>query len=264
MSVPRYDYFGREYDIITSLNQPESEIEWYLSYAKQCGSPILDLMCGSCRVAISLIEAGFVVTGIDLSAKMLDIAREKMMKIDPRAAGRLTLYHGDVNSISISGEYNMAFMANNSFRYLRSKANQIAFLSRIRSHLKGGARFLLVESTDWIKNRFKGIKDTGWTRPVYDQDRQAYIKKRIQTEFNPAQKKVKVHYTFEVSYLEGKRFTKEIAETFPLLDLEDYKGIFNQIGMKIESISGDYLGTPFGPKSELICIVALNPPKSRG
>jgi ubiquinone/menaquinone biosynthesis C-methylase UbiE len=34
------------------------DVEFYLAYARQCGSPVLELACGTGRLVIPLAEAG--------------------------------------------------------------------------------------------------------------------------------------------------------------------------------------------------------------
>ena len=48
---------------------------------------VLDAGCGTGRVAIELSRRGFVVTGVDADAAMLDAARAKAPEIDWREAG---------------------------------------------------------------------------------------------------------------------------------------------------------------------------------
>ena len=54
------------------------DIPFYLEYAKQQQGEILELGCGTGRVALALAADGFRVTGLDLSQQMLDVFRKKM------------------------------------------------------------------------------------------------------------------------------------------------------------------------------------------
>src|SRR3989304_6199997 len=50
---------------------------FYLEMARRCGPPVLELGVGTGRLAIPLAQAGFRVTGVDLSAVMLAALRAK-------------------------------------------------------------------------------------------------------------------------------------------------------------------------------------------
>ena len=53
------------------------DVPMYLEMAKRHEGPILDLACGTGRVAIPLVEAGHSVVGIDFDAGMIDLAMSK-------------------------------------------------------------------------------------------------------------------------------------------------------------------------------------------
>ena len=54
------------------------DLEFYLEFANQCRSPILELACGTGLLAIPIAEAGFEIYGLDLSANMLARCRTKV------------------------------------------------------------------------------------------------------------------------------------------------------------------------------------------
>jgi ubiquinone/menaquinone biosynthesis C-methylase UbiE len=63
-----------------SIQDWPGEIEFYQELATESesnGGAVLELACGTGRVAIRLAQGGARVVGIDLSAAMLDLAREK-------------------------------------------------------------------------------------------------------------------------------------------------------------------------------------------
>ena len=54
------------------------DLDLYRALATRAGGPVLELGCGSGRVAVALAEAGHQVHGIDLSESILAIARHKL------------------------------------------------------------------------------------------------------------------------------------------------------------------------------------------
>ena len=65
----------------------DTEVGWYLSKAKVFGGPVLDLACGTGRLAFLLAHEGFQITAIDQSAGMLNQFRDKL-KAQPFHGGR--------------------------------------------------------------------------------------------------------------------------------------------------------------------------------
>lgn len=78
-------YNGEFYDLFennsTTRARQEKDILFWLNIAKQYGDSILELGCGTGRITIPLIEAGFNVTGLDISESMLSLAKIKSNKV---------------------------------------------------------------------------------------------------------------------------------------------------------------------------------------
>ena len=53
----------------------------YLDLAERFGSPILELACGTGRITLTLAQAGYEITGIELSPEMLEIAQGKLRQL---------------------------------------------------------------------------------------------------------------------------------------------------------------------------------------
>ena len=70
------------YDRIARLYDPWShsvteDIEFYVEEARRSGGPVVELACGTGRIAVPVAQAGFRVIGVDGSAAMLEVARER-------------------------------------------------------------------------------------------------------------------------------------------------------------------------------------------
>ena len=68
----------------------ETELNEFMSLVK-LGGHILDAGCGSGVVAQALVDNGFQVTGIDISQKMIDIARHRTPEADFRVGDMTAL-----------------------------------------------------------------------------------------------------------------------------------------------------------------------------
>ena len=70
-----YDIYARFYDL--DHGDLDADLFMIQQLAARSGSPILELACGTGRVLLPLARQGYQVTGVDLSAAMLDVARRK-------------------------------------------------------------------------------------------------------------------------------------------------------------------------------------------
>lgn len=134
-----FDVYARFYD----LDYAEFDADLHLieQFALRCGSPVLELGCGTGRLLIPLASNGYQVTGVDVSAAMLAVARHKVLASDLNS--RVTLLRQDMRELDVGGRFNLAFAAINSFLHMMTAEDQIAALLRIRQHLNPGGVLLL-------------------------------------------------------------------------------------------------------------------------
>ncbi|PJF48914.1 MAG: class I SAM-dependent methyltransferase [Chloroflexi bacterium] len=113
----------------------------YLRLAREAapGASILEIGCGSGRVMIPLVEAGFRVVGVDESAEMLRIAEQRLRANRRIPAERWSLVHADARVLNLAESgFNMAIIALNTFLHNLSRDDQLATLRAARRHLAIG------------------------------------------------------------------------------------------------------------------------------
>jgi SAM-dependent methyltransferase len=137
--------FVRAYDAFYGDAPPyiAGDVDFYELFARDAGGPVLELACGTGRIALPLAERGLEVTGVDLSEGMLAIARRKAASLPEAAQRRLTLVRQDMNALSLGRRFNSAFIAFRSFQALLTVELQRRTLAAIRGHLVPGGRLAL-------------------------------------------------------------------------------------------------------------------------
>jgi SAM-dependent methyltransferase len=115
------------YDLENSDFAPEGP--FYLALAGEVGGPVLELGCGTGRFTIPLARAGIDVTGLDLSAAMLDRAREKAGDLP------ITWVEADARDYALGRLFRLVFESGATFQHMLTRADQLAFLALARHHL---------------------------------------------------------------------------------------------------------------------------------
>ena len=82
------------------------DIPFYLEYAKEKQGEVLELGCGTGRVALALAAEGFRVTGLDLSEQMLDVFRTKLTD-KPELAEKITFVHSNMADFTFDRKFGM-------------------------------------------------------------------------------------------------------------------------------------------------------------
>jgi 2-polyprenyl-3-methyl-5-hydroxy-6-metoxy-1,4-benzoquinol methylase len=107
-------------------------------WARTLGGPLLDLACGTGRMAIQMAQLGFAVTGVDLVPEMIALARQKAA-----AAGvAVEWVVADARSFQLHRQFPCIFMLENVFQFLLTRPDQDAMLARVREHLRPDGCFI--------------------------------------------------------------------------------------------------------------------------
>ena len=134
-----YDIFARLYDLEhRSFND---DLALYHNYAQRCDGPVLELGCGSGRVSVALAQAGFDVVGVDNSASMLSIARQRAA--EGGVAGRVRFELGDVCTLDYERRFALAVYPLNGFLHLLAVEDQLAALGCARRALLPGGLLIV-------------------------------------------------------------------------------------------------------------------------
>jgi SAM-dependent methyltransferase len=152
------DYFDRRYDELAGrVRTPEAveaEAVVLRSVLAQHGAHagrLLDVPCGNGALAIALEECGFEVCGIDLSADMVELARERAAA----ARARATFVHADARSLPATlGTFRAAFSWFNSLGYSPEPADDLRYLRSVAGRLLPGGLFVIhADHLDGVRAR---------------------------------------------------------------------------------------------------------------
>lgn len=122
------------YDLENSEFEPDGP--FLLEIARKAGNPVLELGCGTGRLTIPMAGQGVDITGLDVVQGMLDRARQK--------AGELPIRWvlADVRSYHLGRSFRMIFESGSVFQHMLTRADQEAFLARVREHLDDEGLFV--------------------------------------------------------------------------------------------------------------------------
>src|SRR5436305_12502961 len=79
----------------------EGDTDFYRRLARETGGPILEVGCGTGRVAAALARDGHQVLGVDLSAPMLRLAERRRAALSADVAARLSFHRADMSTLDL-------------------------------------------------------------------------------------------------------------------------------------------------------------------
>lgn len=157
------EFYDREHDYLFQ------DIQMYVEYVVSAGDPVLELACGTGRIAIPIAEAGFRVMGADSSNAMLERAKARAAK--SKAAQRLTLVQGDSRDADAieGGPFGVVIMALDALSHIQTPEDQLHALTAARKALDPRGVLLLdvMHATPARLQAFDGSigHDSFWSLP---------------------------------------------------------------------------------------------------
>ncbi len=224
------------------------------------GGPILELGCGTGRVLVPLARGGAEITGLDLSAQMLERGLARLRSEPAEVRDRARLLVADMTSFDLGRRFAAIICPFGGFQQLLTVEQQLACLDRCRAHLlsrgtlvldlpnpdpappshirdetvdgEAGAR--LVDWTDGRRIRW-WVTVVGYQRSLQSTD---------------------CEVTYEILAADGakRRLTEAISLRYVFrYELEH---LLVRSGFRLAALYGDYDCSPFGDGSPAMIAVA--------
>ena len=242
---------GRHYDRL--FGPPP--LPFWLDLARQAGGPLLELGCGTGKIAIPLAEAGFAVTGLDLSEAMLAEARAKTRGRDLP----IQWVYGDMTRFSLDRRFNLILLPSNNLCHLLSLEEVEGCFGCVRIIFAAGGRFAIDVFVPSLKLLSRDPSYVEVLSEYDDPDGRGRVVVTA-TSIYEADTQIKRNIT-------GQRFP-DGTEVVGHLDLrmffpQELDGLLKYNGFHILRKYGDYGGAEFGKgSSKQLIIAAADPEKN--
>jgi SAM-dependent methyltransferase len=136
--VSTFEFYSRYYDLLYRDKNYRGEADYVLSLVRRFhtagGKSLLELGCGTGRHAALFREAGYEVTGVDMSGTMLALAR----KNNPDIA----FAQADARQVRLDRKFDIVTSLFHVASYQTGNADFSAYLESVRTHLAPGGVFI--------------------------------------------------------------------------------------------------------------------------
>ena len=227
------------YDYYTNVN---FDIDFYKTLCRGHKS-VLELMCGTGRVSIPLINEGIALTCVDYSEEMLEVFRKKTDRLsDDRIICQ------DVCELDLKEQFDLIFIPFNSLSEIVDPGKRRRALWRIHEHL----------SLDGIF--FCSLYNPAYRISLADGDLRYLGKFNLgdgrelvvtyYNVFSPAAGIISGTQFYEI-YQNNRLTEKRCMDIkFAVITKEEICGMANQEGFELKAIYGDYIPYHFDDTSE--------------
>jgi len=256
-------FYAQTYD--QSVPDWPGELEFYKDLAaevKAKGGSLLEIACGTGRIAVRLAQHGVNVVGLDLSANMLAVAREKCKDLS-----NLRLVQADMRAFDLGRQFDLVIIPGHSFQNMNTPRDQADCLTCIKHHLVPGGKLVLhLDYPDfaWLGGLTQdkgGVFEEGekFRHPKTGNIVQAWRAWWFETSTQTATCQTR----WEELDDQGNAVRTIVKDPVPMHAIFPFEveHMLAQVGFSVEAVYGDFFRNPLTDKSPGMLWVASNSAK---
>ena len=243
-SIAKSIDFDKVADLYDEYVQVEFDVEFWKQESATAGGNTLELMCGTGRIGMPLIEAGVAYTGVDYCQKQIDQFQNKMSSSN----GDATLVFGDARTFDLNESFDLVFIGFSSLSEVVNNQDKIDVLQRVRAHLKSTGHFSFslhnpaVRTLKLDQEHVLDIDD-GASTLEFSAQFQSPSPAGIVTGTQRYAIKDRSGTTLEY---------RELDLTFHLIAKDEIERLLAKTGFRVEEVWGNYDRSPFSETSPFI------------
>ena len=218
---------------------------FFLALAEGSGRRVLDLGCGTGRLAIPLARRGKEVTALDRSRAMLAYACSKAAQLPIR------WIEGDFRSFDLGREFDLILACGHAFQALLTEADQRTFLACARRHLAGEGR-LVFDTRNTVPLHLDVTGEERFWHSLALPDG-GLVDVSGTEAYDPATG-IMYYRTFRAGRGGGPRTETVLDIKFTAPD--DLQRLLRECGLWPERLLGDFSGAPLTDGSPEIVVIA--------
>lgn len=238
MPAMDYDRVAELYDAYVTT---DLDVGFFLAQAKKAGGAVLELMAGTGRVSIPLLQAGVDLTCVDSSTAMLGVLRRKLLDKGLSAE----LVQQDVCALSLGRRFDLIFIPFHSFAEISELGHQQHALQCIRDHLSENGRFICTLHNPAI--RLKVVDKQ--RRPLGEfplPQGQGMLALSTVERYDANARLVTGTQFYEIRDDQGHIVSKDAVDIrFYVHDRDSFERVAQIAGYAAQELYGDYACSPF-------------------
>jgi ubiquinone/menaquinone biosynthesis C-methylase UbiE len=256
-----WDEYAPFYDWENARTLGRRDVPFWRQVALNAGGPVLELGCGTGRIALPLGRAGVPLVGIDRSAAMLARAHRRIART--RLGRPVRLVRGDIRALPFPpAAFSMVMAPYGVLQSLLREPDLTATLAAVHRVLEPGGTFgveLVADLPSWDEYRQR-VSLQGWKHRKGG----AHVT-LVETV---RQDRARRLTTFEQEFTERRgrtRVARTFALTFRTLSVPQMARRLEKAGFAVTATLGDYRGALWDARAEVWILLATrsSPPSTR-
>jgi SAM-dependent methyltransferase len=251
-----WDEYAPFYDWENARTLGRRDVPFWRNLARQAGGRVLELGCGTGRIALPLGRAGVPLVGIDRSAPMLARARQRVRRARLQTAVRLV--RGDIRHLpfggaSGGGSFALVMAPYGVLQSLLRERDLAATLQAVHRVLEPGGTFgmeLVADLPSWEEYRQR-VSLKGWRRGSSN----AHVT-LVETVRQDRARRLTIFDQEFTERVAGRRRVHRFALAFRTLSVPQMARRLGKAGFEVTALLGDYKGAAWDARAEVWVILA--------
>jgi SAM-dependent methyltransferase len=234
------------YDLICdAFDEDYSFIE---QWAEKLGGPLLDLACGTGRMAFHMALRGYQVTGVDIVPEMIAHARHKTALRDVSVEWVVA----DARDFHLQKQFPCVFMLMNAFQFLLTREDHERMLACVREHMQPDGYFIFETRNPSPRNLFEVRHPNGEHYTTPDGGKLVITERQSYDPITQIQ-----HYTSQLKFVHLNRpevermYRTALRYVFP----QEMESLLHYNGFQIHACYGNWQQEPLTADSPAMIYV---------
>jgi SAM-dependent methyltransferase len=234
------------------LGDRTNEIEFWQAFAGKYGDKLLELGAGTGCFTIPLLQMGYHISALDISAEALSYLKLKADKL--QYGGELKIIQRDMRNFDIDDKLTACFASYSTFQYLLCQSDQLHCLQAVHRHLLADG-ILCLDLDNEITKHPDSLPFTELYNE-FNHEYQAQISLYTSWDTSENDSQRNWHDYYQVEYKDGRKmdFTNEIS--LKAIKLNEIRLLLKEAGFCIMKTYGDYDYCEYAVETPRMIIIA--------
>lgn len=250
-----YRAYSEIYDQVHERRQ-STDIPFWVSEATAASEPVLEIACGSGRIALPIARQRVRIHGVDNSQEMIKLLKQRLSSEQKEVKDLLTYEIADMRTFgeNATGKFGLAFVAFSTLQFMCTREDQQAVFSAVHKVLKPDGIFMV----DVFNPNPEFISE--WGQPLLmaevensPSDGERIIWQCVPQNFDAQTRILIMPNRFQIyPATVGDPKTITIPAQYYCFSQDELKGLFTQNGFEVIGTLGNYDKSPYTPESPRI------------
>lgn len=226
------------------------DIPFWLQLAKEMNGPVLELGCGTGRLLLPLLKAGFEAIGLDNNFEMLAYLKGQL---STQLLKQVDVFQADLENFHLERQFPMIFLACNTLSTLQEETRLNAY-SRIHEHLIDGGVFAVSipnpVSLASLSAQGESEIETSFSHPMTGNPIQ------VSSEWQRSDRFIVFHWHYDHLLQDGQVERETIQSRHSLIAPGEYQAELRAANLIPINMFGDFEKSEYQNDSPYLIIIA--------